>query len=77
MLIMENQTEIKYDKYLHKEDIFEKHRQLSNSEKLQMKEWAQKQYKIGDPINPLWHPQLIYEIGLAINNRHIDKVLLA
>lgn len=38
-----------------------------------MKEWVQKNYNFGDIINPLWHPHLLYEIGLYLQNKHVDS----
>lgn len=31
-------------------------RELSDKEALESRQWAWKNYKAGEPINPMWHP---------------------
>lgn len=70
---MKDSLEKKYDRYVNKTELsIGEHRTLNNKEKSDMKEWVQKNYNFGDIINPLWHPHLLYEIGLYLQNKHVD-----
>ena len=43
------------------------HRELSEKEKADFKKWAQDNWKVGDPISPVWHPSVVEECALMLD----------
>ena len=48
------------------------HRELSEKEKAEFKKWANENWKVGDPISPVWHPSVVEECALMLDT-HIRE----
>ena len=49
------------------------HRILSTAECIEFRQWARDNYKIGEPINTVWHPIIIHEIGLMYQESYYSQ----
>lgn len=40
------------------------HKILTPAEEIEFRKWARESHKLGEVVNPVWHPVIIHEIGL-------------
>ena len=43
------------------------HRELSSDEKESFKKWARKNWKIDEKVNPIWHPVVVNECAVMLD----------
>jgi hypothetical protein len=48
------------------------HRELSEKEKDEFKKWANENWKVDDPVNPVWHPSVVEECAVMLDT-HIRE----
>jgi len=43
------------------------HRDLAAEEEKEFREWARENWEIGDPVNSLWHPTVVQECAIILD----------